>query len=267
MGAPGLLAMDLDGTLLRSDLTISPGNQVAVARALEAGNHVVLATGRVHQAAVRYAQTWPGHALWMITGNGSVVRPADGGAPIYERTLEPDLAAELLRWTHEQELNFKIYLDDEMWMTREHEPSRLFAAARGLVYHVEPNLAESLPKGPTKGVLNEPAERMDRLEAEARERWGDKLSIIRSEPIYLEFMAPGVDKGSALAYLAQHLGVAQADTAAVGNERNDLAMLDWAGFGGVVANANPAVQERAPRVYPHHDEDGVARFIEEWLSR
>lgn len=263
----GLLAMDLDGTLLRSDLTISPGNQAAVAQALEAGNHVVLATGRVHQAAARYAQTWPQHELWMITGNGSVVRPASGGAPLYERTLELEVAKELLRWAHERDLNFKVYIDDEMWVTIDRDSSRLFCETRGLVYHVEPTLAETLPKGPTKGVLNEEPALLDELEREARERWGDLLSIIRSEPVYLEFMAPGVTKGTALAFLANHLGVDQAETAAIGNERNDLAMIEWAGFGGVVANASPAVKEKAPRVVPHHNEDGVATFIQKWLSR
>lgn len=274
--------MDLDGTLLRSDLTISPGNQVAVAQVLEAGHHVVLATGRVHQAAARYATHWPGYPLWMITGNGSVVRPASGGEPIYERTLPVEIAADLLRWAHAKRLNFKVYIDDEMWVTEDRESSRLFCEARGLVYHVEPNLAEILPKGPTKGVLTEEPARIDEIEVEARERWGAfraapsvaasseaaaHLSIIRSEPQYLEFMAPGVTKGTALAFLANHLGINQVDVAAIGNERNDLAMLEWAGFGGVVANALPAVRERAPRVVPHHDEDGVAAFIQEWLSR
>lgn len=267
MGARGLVAMDLDGTLLRSDLTISPGNQAAVAQALEAGNHVVLATGRVHQAAARYALTWPQYELWMITGNGSVVRPASGGAPIYERTLELEVAKELLHWAHERDLNFKIYLDDEMWVTIDRESSRLFCETRGLVYHVEPTLAETLPKGPTKGVLNEEPALMDQLEIEARERWGTQMSIVRSEPIYLEFMAPGVTKGPALAFLANHLGIDQVNVAAIGNERNDLEMIEWAGFGGVVGNAAPAVKERAPRVMPHHDEDGVAAFIQAWLSR
>lgn len=263
----GLLAMDLDGTLLRSDLTVSPGNQVAVAQALEAGNHVVLATGRVHQAAARYAQLWPGYDLWMITGNGSIVRPAKGGEPIYERTLPREIAAELLRWAHAKDLNFKVYIDDEMWVTKDRDSSRHFCETRGLVYHVEPNLAQILPKGPTKGVLNEESARIDELEAEARERWGTQLSIVRSEPIYLEFMAPGVTKGPALAFLANHLGVDQANVAAIGNERNDLEMIEWAGFGGVVANASPEVKARAPRVVPHHNEDGVAAFITEWLSR
>ncbi|HLO02645.1 MAG TPA: Cof-type HAD-IIB family hydrolase [Symbiobacteriaceae bacterium] len=267
MTARGLLAMDLDGTLLRSDLTVSPGNQVAVAQVLEGGNFVALATGRVHRAAARYAEHWPDHSLWMITGNGSVVRPARGGEPIYERTLERAIAAEVVRWAQVNGLNFKIYLDDEMWVTEDRESSRLFCQARGIVYHVEPALASILPKGPTKGVLTEDPARIDLLEVEARERWGAQLSIIRSEPQYLEFMAPGVTKGTALAFLANHLGVAQADVAAIGNERNDLAMLEWAGFGGVVANAIPAVKEQAPRVVPHHDEDGVAAFIQEWLSR
>jgi hypothetical protein len=258
--------MDLDGTLLKSNLTISPGNEAAVAQFLAAGHFVALATGRVHRAAARYADHWPGHPVWVIGGNGSVVRPAAGGAPIYEQAVERDLAETVIRWAQAQDLNFKIYLDDEMWVFRDRESTRNFAKHRGIVYHVEPALADVLTKGPTKMVLNGEPESLDLLEVEARSRWDAKLSIIRSEPVYLEFMAPGVTKGTALAFLANHLGVDQVNVAAIGNERNDLAMIEWAGYGGVVANAVPAVKERAPRVVPHHEKDGVAVFIKEWLS-
>jgi Cof subfamily protein (haloacid dehalogenase superfamily) len=259
--------MDLDGTLLRSDSTLSPGNAAAVARCLAESHHVVLATGRVHRAAARYADHWPDHPVWVIAGNGSVVRPAAGGAPIYERLIDRDGATEVIRWAQAGALNLKAYLDDEMWVFEHRETSAQFCQSRGIPYHVEPALASVLQKGPTKMVLQEEPERLDQLEVEARKRWDAHLSIIRSEPQYLEFMAPGVTKGTALAFLADHLGVAQADVAAIGNERNDLAMIEWAGYGGVVANALPAVKERAPRIMPHHNDDGVATFIKEWLSR
>jgi Cof subfamily protein (haloacid dehalogenase superfamily) len=267
--APGnrLLAMDLDGTLLRSDQTISARNQAAVADCLARGIHVVLATGRVHRAATRYAAHWPGHSIWVIAGNGAVVRSAAGGPPIWAQTMPREAACAVIRWAQAAGLNLRTYVDEEMLVFAHSEPAARFCQARGLSYRVVPDLATSLSTGPTKMVLEDEPEQVSALEEEARRRWGDALSIMRSEPQYLEFMAPGVTKGTALRVLADYLGVAQADVAAIGNERNDLAMIEWAGFGGVVANAIPEVKAVAPRVYPHHDADGVAAFIQDWLSR
>jgi len=90
--------------------------------------------------------------------------------------------------------------------------------------------------------------------------------VTGSEPHVLELMACGTTKGAAVRALAERLGIDRSQVAAIGNERNDLSMITWAGRGATVANANEAVLAVAPQVVSHHDADGVAEFIESFLA-
>ena len=99
-----------------------------------------------------------------------------------------------------------------------------------------------------------------------RKRWGDRLEITGSEHTSIELTAPGATKGEAIRALAERLGIDRRHVAAIGNARNDLAMVTWAGLGAAVANAHEELLAAAPRVVAHHDEDGVGEFIESFLN-
>jgi hydroxymethylpyrimidine pyrophosphatase-like HAD family hydrolase len=98
--------------------------------------------------------------------------------------------------------------------------------------------------------------------ARAREAFGGELDITISHPEYLEFTAPGVNKGTALEWLAARLSIPLAQTMAIGDQHNDLEMLLAAGHGVAMHGAPEAVQRAARHLAPPSEEDGAARMIE-----
>ncbi|HEY8416102.1 MAG TPA: Cof-type HAD-IIB family hydrolase [Thermaerobacter sp.] len=262
----GVLALDMDGTLLRSDGTVSPRNRAAVARCIEAGIAVVLATGRAFVSASQYFTYWPGCPLWVIACNGAVIRQAGSGRPLRERLVPLPVARELARWAARRQLYLKAYVDDHLIVSRVTEETASFARFHGIPYTQADDLAAVLPKGPTHMVVVDEPERVPALRAEAHNLWRDRLEITSSTHDDILFCAPGVTKGTALQALARRFGVGAEKVAAIGNERNDLSMITWAGFGGAVGNAPADVREAASVVVGHHDADGVAEFIELWME-
>ena len=88
-----------------------------------------------------------------------------------------------------------------------------------------------------------------------------------SHPTYLEIVSASVDKGDALRILAERLGVAREEIAAFGDADNDVGMLEYAGSGYVMQNANEQLLARVPLHAPANTDDGVARVLEELLAR
>lgn len=262
----GVLALDMDGTLLRSDGTVSRRNRAAVARCIEAGMAVVLATGRAFVSASQYFNYWPGCPLWVIACNGAVIRQAGRGRPLRERLVPLPVARELARWAAQRQLYLKAYVDDHLFVSRVTEETASFAHAHAIPYTQADDLAAALPKGPTHMVVVDEPERVPALRAEADRLWRGRLEITSSTDDDILFCAPGVTKGTALQALARRLGVGAEKVAAIGNERNDLSMITWAGFGGAVGNAPADVREAASVVVGDHDADGVAEFIELWME-
>jgi hydroxymethylpyrimidine pyrophosphatase-like HAD family hydrolase len=97
-------------------------------------------------------------------------------------------------------------------------------------------------------------------------RFDGRMYISKSLPYFLEFASPQVTKASGLAFVAEHLGFTAAETVAFGDGENDVPMLEWAGYGVAVENANDLVLAVADFVCPPCDEEGVAQVIEAYLA-
>lgn len=262
-----LLALDMDGTLLRSDGTISQRNRAAVAACLERDIAVVLASGRFYPAITPYMECWPGSPIWTAACNGALLYGPGEDEPFLARVVDPPLAREIISWADAQDLYVKAYVDDVVVVNRITDETRSFMKRFGACARVELSTSTALQRGSEKIILFAEVAQIPALEREVRARWGDRLEVTGSEPDILELTAPGATKGGALRALAERLGVDRSQVAAIGNERNDLSMILWAGRGATVADANQAVLAVAPQVVSNHDADGVAEFIESFLAR
>lgn len=254
MTRPALIATDLDGTLLRSDGSLSDATRQVLAGVEEAGVPVVFVTGRPLRWMESLWEVVGAHGL-AIVSNGAVlydvaqqaVRRVDGLGP------EPGLAlVEVLRGVVPQ-ARFAIECLDGL----RHEPD----------FHDPHRVPPGAPAGPLDQVWDEAAVKLlvrhtgadDDVLAAVTSALGDGGIATWSMPGLLEISAPGVTKAAALAQLCAELGVAAADVVAFGDMPNDLAMLGWSGTSYAVANAHPAVLEAADRTAPANDHDGVAR--------
>ena len=255
---PRLVATDLDGTLVRSDGTVSARSREVLTALDDLGVPVVFVTGRPLRWAEEVFEHVGGHGL-AIVSNGALVWDVARDAVDLTREVPPGdgLAACAL--------------------IRDAVPGTSFAVEtlRGIA--LEPGFQERLtpPAGSPRGTLTDIFDRpalklLARHESLAPEEFwtlaeaavGDRLVITWSSAgALLEMSAPGVTKASTLALLCERMGVARQDVIAFGDMPNDLPMLQWAGTAYAMAGGHPSVLAAADHVAPSHDEDGVAQVL------
>jgi hypothetical protein len=263
-----LFATDLDGTLLRSDSTISPRSAAAMQSAIAAGIEVVWATARVIHS-VRDLAAQAGFTGIAVCANGALVHDLDSGRLV--RTNAMDANA----------------IETAMSIIRETVPGAVFALSGIDNFHAETgyaaivqyadhnraieeiNVAETLSEiGETaiKLIVRHPEMDPPTLFAALDKAVLGDVELTRSGAPFLELSATGISKAYALAQLCEERGIDRTQVAAAGDAHNDLAMLEWAGIALAPTNAEPEILELADQVIPSDDEDGVAVWLESLLD-
>lgn len=264
-----LVAIDLDDTLLRSDLTIS-GRTVAVLRQVRAAGVVVtLSTGRMFRSARPFAEHLE-FDVPLITYGGALVKNAGSGEVLYHRPLEPGVARQVIRFGRERRVQVNFYLldgaEDDLYAELTTPWGENYGSFAGVPFYRAPDLEELLERGnPLKLLLIDDEPVADRYLLELRELLGGQAHIAKSKPRFVEVDHPEATKGRALQELAAWLQVDRRQVLAIGDNYNDLEMLEFAGLGVAVANAPPEVRRLAGHVTASNDEDGVARALERFV--
>jgi len=262
-GCIRLVASDLDGTLLRSDDSVSERTRAALARTVEAGIKFVLASARSADWLAPEA-TRLGLGEIAICNNGALVYDIEGERVLIHRPLEPETASELVGSLRQAAPGVAFGCD---------RPSGFTAEPAYRPLHRQP---DSIPRADLPALLAEPITKLvlqhpDLPQAElhrlAVELGDGAIEACYSGAGLVEIAAAGVTKGSALAELCAKLGIDASETIAFGDMLNDIPMLEWAGRGVAVANAHAEVLAIADEITTSNDEDGVALVLEQVLDR
>ena len=253
-----LIALDLDGTLLAPDESISVRNRTAIKNALAAGTRVVLVTGRGVDTPIRVSKEL-GLNLPVICCHGALTK--DFGA---NRTLESipvplKYAKPMVELAEREKLSIAIYVEEAFYRLEGSEVHMDDMTGPG--WYEAPSLSAILTEAPTfiRFLGEESVRRMQRefgdLPLSFRyETWGDfvECAVLNRE----------ASKKNALARLCADFGIPSDRVLAVGDSRNDVPMLRWAGIGVAMGNALPEVRESVRYVTAPNDQDGVAKAIE-----
>lgn len=263
-----LLALDLDDTLLREDLSISPRNRAAVQQAEDLGVKVVLASGRAMGAMEHYAEDLGLFARegYLISDNGSTVSSTLPRVKLVSHALGRPLFLDLLAAFEVLGLPVQVYQDRTILVTRENPVTHIDMGLSGFRHEVRPDLGRRLGFDPVKLVIpGEPSVLAAALPVVRRDFAG-RVNAFISKPYFLEVLPLEADKGTALRFVAESLGLDAASVMAIGDAGNDLGMIRWAGWGAAMANGTDEVKQAA-RVISRatHDQDGVAELIEDYV--
>ncbi len=264
-----LVAVDLDDTLLRSDLTISE-HTVAVLRQVRArGVVVTLSTGRMFSSARPFAEQLE-FDVPLITYGGALVKNAGSGEVLYNRPLEPEVARRVIRFARERQAQVNFYLlngdDDELYAELITPWGENYARFSRVPFHRVPDLEALLEGGnPLKLLLIDDEPAADRWLLELRDLLGEQVHLAKSKPRFVEVDHPEATKGRALQELAAWLQVDRSQILAIGDNYNDIEMLEFAGLGVAVGNAPLEVRRWAGHVTASNDEDGVAQALERFV--
>ena len=246
------------------DGSLQPRTLHALARAKEAGLHVVVVTGRMVQSVRRALEPANLHDP-VICYQGAVVTDSEWRWLRHE-PIPLELAREAIAAVGEEGYSPNVYVDDVLYVAAETEAARNYASFQHIEMHVVGPLLDWLAEPPTKLVcVGDPAA-LDGVEVRLKARFGDRLYISKSLPYFLELAAPGVTKGAGLDFLAAHMGFTRAETIAFGDGENDVELVEWAGYGIAVENAHERVKAVADWICPPASDEGVAQVLEALLA-
>ena len=263
-----LIVLDIDGTLLNSNLELSERNEKALKAAIAEGAQVVLATGKTRNAGVKLVErlelTTPGIYL-----QGLVIYEADGTIS-YQQTLDEAVARQVLTFGADRGFKFIAYSGTRMMLARRDQE-----LIDGLTRYHEPppevvgplvNLVGKVSLNKVMAIGEPRAITALRWQLEAQLNGAARL-MQAGIPSMLEILPPGACKGTALRHLLKSMHIDKAQVMAMGDAENDTEMLQLAGLGVAIGNADAALKKVANHIAPTNDEDGVADSIERFVIR
>jgi Cof subfamily protein (haloacid dehalogenase superfamily) len=263
-GLPRVVATDCDGTLLRSDGTVSNRTRGVLAAVEEAGTTVILVTARPPRWMHELADVVGGHGI-ALCGNGAFTYDVAERRVVEHRLMDAQTVRELLEEVRAALPEVTFALESLEGFAREPEFRRVSGRRDG--EWLVGTVAEMLAHPPGKILVRHPDWPVDELHRRVSEVVGSRGEVSHSGAAGLaEIGAAGVTKGLALTSWCEDHGVAADQVWAFGDMPNDLPMLAFAGRSFAVANAHPAVREAATDSCPANDDDGVATVLEEALG-
>ncbi|GGW63322.1 hypothetical protein GCM10010503_45480 [Streptomyces lucensis JCM 4490] len=255
-----LVATDLDGTLLRSDQTVSDRTLRALAAAAGAGAHHLVVTGRPATACKQYLAAL-GYRGLAVCGQGAQLYDADADRLLSSASLDVDLARHVVERVEAALGPLELGVVTAPPESRFKVTPRFGERVRhGWDVTTDRRLLWTDPID--KLVLHHTSVPEDEVESVARELFGDEVTVVHSVQGMVEVLPAGTTKAAGVERAARLLGFEAAETVAFGDMPNDIPLLAWAGHGVAVGNAHPALRAMADEVAPGNDEDGVAVVLE-----
>jgi hypothetical protein len=202
----------------------------------------------------------------IVCYQGAVVAEPVSGRWLRHVPIPLELARETIAALNAEGFGLNCYVDDELYVAEVTAEAERYAGFQGLELHPVGDLLAWLDRPPTKLVVIDDPEVLDELKERMRERFAGRLYIAKSLPYFLEFASPDVTKAAGLEFVAERLGFSRERTVAFGDGENDLELIDWAGYGVAVENADDRLKERADFVCPRVEEEGVAQVLEAYLD-
>ena len=266
-----LLVLDIDGTIAGESNQVREPIKQAIKAVLEQGLQVAIATGRMYRSALRFHQDI-GSQLPLIVYQGALIKDPATEKILRHQPVSKKMALQLLDYFEQPELrsllSVHFYINDRLYVREITRETQIYAQRSGIEAIPVGDLRQVLSHEPTKVLaLSDDREVIERLLGSLRQQYSPaELYLTTSVARFFEATNPGVNKGAAVRYLAEEiLGLQASNVMAVGDNFNDVEMLEYAGVGVAMGNAPTQVQAIASWVAPSVEEDGVAAAIEKFL--
>lgn len=256
-----LIAIDIDGTLITPDKRITPRVREALRYVESKGIMVSLVSGRLYPTCRKYAIEL-GLSGPCVIYQGAMIIDHKADKVLYEIRIPKDKAIEILRYSREHNLALNVYMDQFTFYTEKpNQYSILDAQLNEVEIQIVKDLEEIIVYDPLKLMFVEDPKVISRLEETFSNR-DKELIALTSLPQFLEIVNKKATKADALKWIAERLKIKREEVMAIGDSHNDIPMLEWAGIGVAMRNADEKVKKSADFITLSNTEDGVAYAIE-----
>lgn len=264
-----MVVMDMDYTLLNKNKEVSPGNKEALAEAAKKGVRLVVATGRIYASARFYARLL-GIDTPIIASNGAIIKEDRTNRIMFQSILLDEVALEMIRLCKENGLYCHLYSQDTVYTEKIINISKKYCEWNEklceedrinieVVSSLEKTVETERGKILKAVVVDNDLEKLAYIREEIMKT--GKVSVSQSLKDNLEVMNKGINKGNAVKILADIYGIKQEEIVAIGDNENDISMIEYAGLGIAMGNAVDELKEKADYVTGNYDEDGVAQAL------
>ncbi len=226
---------------------------------------MIVATGRMFRSVRPYLEEAGISDLVVCYQGAAVVDPRSGTFVLHE-PIPLETAREAITELTALGHSPNCYVDDRLYVAEHTEYSRMYADFQHIPVEEVGDLAAWITQPPTKLVAVADPAAIPALRDALASTLGDRISLTTSLPYLLELGNPVISKGTGLAFVARELGIELARIVSFGDGENDIELIDEAGFGIAVEDANPLLLDRADWICPSANEEGVATVIDAYLD-
>lgn len=262
------LVMDIDGTLTNSQKDISPATKAGVQAVLKKGHLCVLASGRPAPGMRRYEHELEleRYGGYLLSQNGARILASHTGEVIYQKALPLEIVPGLYEFARENGCGLATHKGNAVISAFAPDAYvSLEAHINGLSVRQVESFPDFVDFDIYKCFMTADGEKAAVLERELQKIYGEKAAIYRSEPYFIEIVPVGVDKGDSLRRLMEHIGIPREDVVCCGDGFNDISMMQYAGVGVAMGNAQQVVKDAADYVTASNDEDGIVQVIDRFF--
>ena len=266
-----VLALDLDGTLTNDQKIVTPRTRAALDAAIEKGVTLVLASGRPTAGITPLAKDLglDKKGGCILSYNGGKIVDCATGETLVETTLDPAVVPELCAFAAAQDVAILTYnnegivceRDKDEWANKECFTTKL------PMIHVD-DLASYVDYPICKMLITLDPARRDEVCAAGQKQFAGRIDLYPSSPFFIEAVPLGVAKDGSLAALMERMGLTRDNLMACGDGLNDRSMIEYAGVGVAMQNAEEPVKAAADYVTAaDNNHDGVAEAVEKFILK
>jgi Cof subfamily protein (haloacid dehalogenase superfamily) len=259
------IAVDLDGTLLTSESKISAITLQTLRYVIDRGIHVVVATGRSIPSAMGFIEEI-NTRFPAIFYNGACIHDPVSHLDLYHTTHSPEISRTIIDLSLSSTAPLQAFIDHTLYCT---EVGSTASYVEPESWSIGKIIDFSMLQDPihlTKALFIGDFSETERIRKELHQRYGELVHTVYSHEHYFEVLPTGATKGTALQRLMERYHIGPHEVLAFGDADNDREMLQWARYGYAMDNAHDSVKSIAVGTAAHHDADGVAHKIQEFLG-
>ena len=251
-----MIATDIDGTILKWGLNFTPELKNCIKNLSSNGIKVVLVTGRMHIAAMPVAREL-GLNTPIISYQGGLIKDISGKT-LYQNTLSPKYAKEIIQWARKNNIHINLYLDDKLYVEHDNDIVKYYTDGKFIDYTVC-----SFNKILAIDLNN--AEKVTSWVEELKAKYPD-LYIVKSTPYFCEIGSGDAKKSLGVQFLCNLWGIKKEELLTIGDQNNDIDLVKAGGIGVAMGNGSEELKACADYITDTVENNGFVKAIEKFVT-